>query len=63
MDQYEDRALVLIRQALDSSPAGERPSLWHDKVELDRAFDRLRTLPRYRALVREFGQGINTAVR
>jgi hypothetical protein len=51
--QYQDRALQLIRQAVQRTAAEERASFWDRYVEKDVAFDPVRRSPKYFRLARE----------
>jgi tetratricopeptide (TPR) repeat protein len=48
--QYERRALQLLGEAVEKTGAGQRPAFWRNMVEVDHAFDNLRTQREYGAL-------------
>jgi tetratricopeptide (TPR) repeat protein len=52
--QYRQRAMGLVRQALDRLPAGQRPSFWSQTVRTDPALHSLRRLPGFERLARQF---------
>jgi hypothetical protein len=48
VERYQDRAVALVKLALDRTPSARRAAFWHDEVETDPALRplqrRLRTL-------------------
>jgi tetratricopeptide (TPR) repeat protein/tRNA A-37 threonylcarbamoyl transferase component Bud32 len=56
LTQYEELALVRLRQALEQLPAKDRVSFWRERVETDPAWKGLRRGNRYLQLAAECGR-------
>jgi serine/threonine protein kinase/tetratricopeptide (TPR) repeat protein len=51
--RYQDRALELLRAALDRTPPRERPRFWQDYIEADPALESIRHSPAFARLALE----------
>ncbi len=54
--RYLDRAVALIRDALEVAPAGERESLWRDLIRTDPALNLLRQRADFQQLAARYSQ-------
>jgi tetratricopeptide (TPR) repeat protein len=59
--RYQDRALVVLRQAILQMPAGERGRFWRDKVRRDSAFRPLSSRAGFTRLEQQFSTGRTTS--
>jgi tetratricopeptide (TPR) repeat protein len=53
---YQDRAVLLIREALESLPAKERRPFWREKILSDRALDPIHNSTDFLRLLTEYSQ-------
>ena len=54
--EYQDRALLLLRQALDLTPREQRASFWRDYIQPDSALNPIRRSPGFEQLAIEYSR-------
>ena len=59
IDQYQDRALQLLRQGLDYLPGERRAVFWRDMIQNDLAMNSLRPLKGFLELAKDYNRKID----